>query len=254
MTFPTNLQEREAYILEKVAAREFEHYWVPITNSYNGNNAVFYVSGDCLKIDGVRVNMSAYLQQQCADILGASLLTAKLADLIHLQADIHIDPITRPITSDTSAMIDQSEKIDNAIKTKYPNEDLNGKLISSLCKFWLIDNLLNVNKTTACNYGWFCPGNSPWKGIATYPCASLMKNPETGSYFRVIQQPSTAHNYKHSDYSQSAIFVMNLCEVNENQMLLSNVLTNKDLAPLASYQGVMNILRQPQIPIYDFTT
>lgn len=250
MTFPTDLNERNEYILNKIRSRDFDHIWAPIVSGYNGHFATFYVSSDAIKIEGVRINVSAYLQQQIADILGASLLTAKIADLLHSQADIIIEPLTRPITSSTIAMIDQSEKIDTQLNKLYPNKDLSGKLISSTGKHWILNNVLNPNKITACNYGWFVnTSGTQWKGVPVYPCASLTKNPQTGAYYRLIQQPSTQHDFSHVDYSQICILLMNLCEVDGNQMLLGDVLTNKELAPLASHEGIMNILRQPQVPI-----
>jgi len=251
-SFPTDITERNNYILQKVQAGEFEHFWHPVVSGFGSHSAVFQVSSDALKIDGIRVNVSAYLQQQIADIVGGMLLTAKLADLLHSQAEITIEPLPRQITDLTSAMIDQSQKIDAQIEKKYPGVDLQNLLISTTGKSWLIDNALDVNKTVACNYGWHVNKN-PFQGINCEVCASLIKDPKTNMYYHVIQGRGTAHNNLHVDYSQICCLISHICEVDGNEMSMEDVLQNPELAPLASHQGVLHILRQPGVPIAAIT-
>lgn len=247
MTFPNDIAERDKYILQQIEMGNFEHLWHPITSTYNGHTATFFVSSDALKIENTRINCSAYLQQQIADRLGAMLLTAKLADLLHAQAEIVVEPVTRPITSSTQGMIDQSTAIDNQIAKLYPGVDVSEMLISCVCKHWLIDTMLKSNSNMACNYGFFTNTN-PWKGIPTYPCASQIKNPKTGMFYYVINSRMLAHNYLHVDYSQDCVLVMIYCEVDGVATTLHDVLMNPDLAPLASHNGVIKIFRQPGVP------
>jgi hypothetical protein len=59
------------------------------------------------------------------------------------------------------------------------------------------------------------------------------------------------HNINHSDYSQNVVLVDNRVIVDGNSMSLSEVLTNPELAPLASHQGVLKVLRQPGVQRID---
>ena len=249
-SFPTDITERNNYILQKVQAGEFEHFWHPVVSGFGSHSAIFQISSDALKIDGIRVNVSAYLQQQIADIVGGMLLPAKLADLLHSQAEIVLEHLPRQITDTTDAMINQSQKIDAQIVKKYPGVDLQGKLISTVGKVWLIDNVLDANKTVACNYGWHVNKN-PFQGINCEVCASLIKDPKTNMYYHVIQGRGTAHNNLHVDYSQICCLVSRTCEIDGNEMSLEDVLQNPDLALLASHQGVLHILRQPGVPMME---
>ena len=92
------LIDREKYILERVIGGEFEATWVPVEYSVKGISVKFDVMEDALKIDGVRVNVSAKLQQNLADLFDASLMTAQIADLIYMSASRRIDPAPMSIS------------------------------------------------------------------------------------------------------------------------------------------------------------
>ena len=195
MTFPDDVSEREAYILQQVMDGHYEARWHPIESSVNGHTARFWIMEDALKIDGVRVNVSATLEQQIADAIGASLLTPKLADLLHASAEVVIDPLPRPITSSTSAMLEQDASLNNAImKVTGSLEAAKGKIVSTIGKHWVIDQQWRTT-TNAINYGWHFVGQT-YHGIKGYPCSS-------GLPYSVIQPSSTAHNAKHVDYCLS---------------------------------------------------
>ena len=150
MTFPNAIPEREAYILQQVQAGNFEARWEQITSTIPGHTAQFWVMPDALKVEGVRVCVSAELEQKIADILEASLLTPKLADLLHSQATRVIGPLPRQITSTTQAMLEQDAAITAAIaKAGGPVSSI----VSTVGKHWVIDK--QWQKTSnAINYGW----------------------------------------------------------------------------------------------------
>jgi hypothetical protein len=243
--FPESIEERESYILQCVKDGNYQIEWVPIVSVVGQHKAKFWVSSDALKIDGIRVNVSAHLEQQIADIVGASLLTAKLADLIFDQAQIRITPITRSITASTKIMVEQSQAIDNLLskQSNYTGHEL----VSTVGKHWCIDQILSQKPNRAVNYGWHFTGND-FHGIKGEVCASLTKDPITGMYYRVIQGRGTAHDMHHVDYSQNCVLVLNACVVNDNEEKLQNILKSKELAELASHQGVMSVFRQPGVP------
>jgi len=246
MSFPSNLQEREQYILDQVQAGKYEIDWVPIKSMNDDDEVTLWVSADALKVEGTRVNVMAETQQKIADVLGAKLLTAKIADLIWLQADLILPPFPRAITSSTEAMIEHSGKIDNAIEAL--GGAAPGNLISTVGKHWLIDNKL-AQKTvgTAMNYGWHFFGQS-YQGINGEAVASLEKDPKTGMYYRLIQGRGTAHDMHHVDYSQTAMFVLRACHVNGEAAWLDDVMVDEKYAKLVNVEGVMTVLRQPGVP------
>lgn len=246
MSFPSDLQEREQYILDMVRAGKYEIDWVPIKSMDDEDEITIWVSADALKVEGVRVNVMAETQQMIADMMGAKLLTAKIADLIWLQADIIIPPFPQSITSSTEAMISHSGKIDNAIAAL--GGAAPGNLISTVGKHWLIDNKL-AQKTvgTAMNYGWHFFGQS-YQGINGEVVASLEKDPKTGMYYRLIQGRGTCHDMHHVDYSQTASFVLRSCQVNGESAWLDEVLVDEKYAKLLNVEGKMTVQRQPGVP------
>lgn len=245
---PSHGPEREKAILSNVSKGLYEVTWVPIRSKHGDHEAEFYVSADALKIGGVRFNVTATTQQQIADRIGASLLTPKLADLLHAQAEIKIGPKPRRITSTTAAMFEHSAAVDAAIvKAAGSLQAAEGKLVSTVGKHWCISEELRNVKNRALNYGWHFLG-STFEGVKGYPCDSRTLDPVKGISFYVIQPSATAHDPNHSDYSQVCVLVMQVCNVDGKQMLLSDVLRNPELAPLASHEGVMTILRQPGVP------
>jgi hypothetical protein len=243
MPFPNAIPERESYILQQVLAGNYEADWNPIDSVIDGHTARFWVMTDALKVDGVRVCVSAELQQQIADRIGASLLTPKLADLLHAQAEVVLGPLPRSITSSTQAMLEQDAAITKAIETATGVPDgAKGVIVSTVGKYWCLDKQLETKPNKAVNYGWHFQGTT-YKGIKGYPTAS---GEPKGTY--VIQQPSTAHNAQHVDYSQVCVLVLKACLLDGQISSLADVLTNPDLAKLASATGPLKVLRQPGVP------
>jgi len=248
MTFPENLAEREAYILAQVKAGSYEAEWVPVTSSSGELHAVFWVMADALKVEGIRVNVSATLEQQIADVVGGMLMTGKVADLVYQQAQLRVGPYPMPITTTTKAMIEHSEKISAAISVLTPfGESCMGKLVSSAGKDWILDKKLEASPGRACNYGWHFVGTS-YQGIKGYPCVTLSKDEMTQKPIYVIQPNATAHDPHHQDYSQTCRLMAQLCEVNGVRMLTAGLLSDPTLAVLINHDGVLKNTRQPGVP------
>lgn len=242
MTIPNAISEREAYILQQVQAGAYEARWSTIKSTNGADTAVFIVMADALKVEGVRVNVSARLEQQLADTLNCTLLTPKLADLIWLQAQISIPPYPRQITSSTQAMIEHSQKLDSFFASMGNPPGL----ASTVGKHWVIDKDLAAHPGKAENYGWHFTGSS-YQGIKGEPVATLTKDPKTGSYYRLIQGRGWAHDASHVDYSQTCVLVRRQCWVNGTLRNIEDVLTDPSLAPLAAHNGVTEIVRQPGV-------
>ena len=246
--FPDDLKARHQFILDSVDSGNYELEWTPIEIESNEHKVQIFVTKDVLKINGIRINVSARLQQQIADILDVSLPTAKISDIIFDNADIILTPNTRTITSSTEAMIEYSQLLDEQIADECTKLGISEfTLAATLGKDWCLDN--KANSTHGVNYGWNIKSvSNSWKCIPIYPCCSLMKDPVTCIYYKVIQQPSNWHNLDQDDYSQKARYIKkNICILDEETTNLSYILTTPELASLLSYDGVIKNLRQPGV-------
>lgn len=236
-----SLPVREQAILQAALDGKATNDWTTIESTYKDHVGKFHVFSDALKIEGIRVNVSAETEQKIADSMGCLLLTPKLADLAWAQATVKIAPRPRQITSSTQAMVEHSLAIDAQLP---PNA--NG-LIQTVGKHWVIDNLLATKPSKAMNYGWHFQGES-YQGLKGEVVASLMKDPKTGQYMRLIQGRGTAHDMRHVDYSQTCVLVARECVVDGQTTDLTDVLQNPELAFLANQPGKMTLWRQPGVP------
>jgi hypothetical protein len=141
-------------------------------------------------------------------------------------------------------MINHSQDIDKAIAA-FPEG-----LRSTLGKIWIIDNSLMYKTGKACNYGWHYGTTSHYKGIKGSVNASGMKDSK-GMHWYMIQSRGWHHDAKHVDYSQICILISRQCWVNGKEMDIIDVLQNPELAFLANHDGVLKVLRQPNVPILD---
>jgi hypothetical protein len=231
-------EDRDTIIRQRIASGQFEVTWLPITSAAKGHTAIFQVMADALKMDGVRINVSATLEQQIADKIGASLLTPKLADLRWMQRGTSLAPITRPIVMDTASMVTQSAAIDKAVAAKGGPSGI----IATVGKDWVISNQLPKHPGKGENYGdhfegqtW---GNAKWESAVTPP-------------FRVVQGQGWFHDPTHVDYSQVCVLVRRDCVVDGVSRDIRDVMADPELAWLLSHDGKLSITRQPGVPEQD---
>jgi len=243
MSLPSNFPAspgpaRDAVILDAIKSGNFSAAFAEITSSVAGHSATFYVFQDALKIGGVRISMSAYLEQTVADLLSCTLLTTKLSDLIFAQRTITLPPHTQTPDASmvtTGVMVAQSAWIDAQLagRTGLP---------STLGKQWVIDQLFATNSATkgkAINYGWHFDGlfnGSAWAKAAT-------------AADRVVQNPGWAHAPQEVDYSQNCILVSRLCVVDGVERDILDVYADPVLSYLANSSGVLKVTRQPGVPV-----
>ena len=232
---------RDAAILGAVKTGDYEINWATITSDIAGHHAEFRVFADALKIGGVRVSVSAWLQQTLADMLGCSLLTAKLADLLFAQRAVTLPPHTQTPDATmvaTAVMVKQSAWIDSQIGAAGPG------IVQTVGKHWIIDNLFATNPATAgkaLNYGWHM--TSPTFAGSSWPKAVTLPNVWT------IQNRGWAHAPQEVDYSQNCVLVARDCLVDGVSADLQVVLQDPELASLANADGVLRVLRQPGVPL-----
>jgi hypothetical protein len=242
MTFPEKLVDREKYIYDQVIAGNFSAEWVPLEYSDGTRTIKFEVMKDALKVDGVRVNVSAELQQKLADIFNASFLTSHIADLMFINAIHRIGPCPMTISSTVASMKKHSQLVDAQI-----GQEASG-LVAPAGKHWILDRKLDYNSSKACNYGWHFTGPS-YRGIKGFPAASK-QNKLNGKAISVIQPNACAHDMRHSDYSQICQLVSQVCWIDGVEHRLSNVLQDPTKCDLAVSGGPLIYVRQPgTIPI-----
>jgi len=206
------LEERESIIIAAVQAGEYQVDWKTLTIEEGSHAVELHVFADALKIDGVRVNASAQTCQHIADLIGACLLTPKIADQVWLQRETTLSPRTQSINATTPGMIKHSEAVE---------EQLEGQtgLLDTIGKLWVLDEDILRNQRLpqqAMNYGWhFAPGRK-WGGINGNPTASLIKDPETRQYVHMIQSRGWHHDIHHVDYClapSTRVLTADLCWV-----------------------------------------
>lgn len=237
---PENIQLRENYIYNQVLNGLFDARWVDIVKSTNGRTIRLRVMEDALRIDDVRVNVTAVLAQKLADIFDASLPTAMVADMMFAAAVRRAAPCPVQISTSTASMIKHSQSVDKQLK----NQGTTG-LVATCGKHWVLDKKLESKPQAACNYGWHFNGSS-FQGIKGFSPASS----EAGHNVRVIQPNTTGHDALHVDYSQICQLVSQTCWIDNVEMKFSDILKDPAYADLVSHQGALNIDRQPgTVPI-----
>ena len=240
---PTKLgKERDEWILGAVLDGRADFSFADVRSDAGEKTAVFRVFRDALTIEGVRMNVSASLQQRIADVTGCMLMTAKVADLLWMQREVTLTPFTRPITSSTEAMIDNSAKIDAALSefTAKPQG-----IVQTVGKHWIVDNDLASHPGKAMNYGWHFSGSN-FSGLTGEVNASLQKD-QAGTYVRLIQGRGTAHDPSHTDYSQICVLMSRTCLLDGSEVDIQSVLSDPSTASLGSHQGPLKVFRQPGV-------
>lgn len=181
-----------------------------------------WVFADALKVNHIRVAVTAQEAQEVADVLGALLPTPRIEDLTWQQAEVRIEPHPGDVVRKTAAQ--HSAEIDR---------DLGGRtgLVVTVGKSWVLTNSLRAGR--AANYGWH--GTA-----APYPSVSIPG-------IKVWQPVGTEHNAAHRDYSQTLRLVRRACEVDGKDADLGAVLQDPELARHVSHEGPLRLLRQPGV-------
>jgi hypothetical protein len=245
---PKTGSERDAQLLAMVQSGDYSVEFGDLPSRANGHSAVFRVFADALKIQGVRISVSASLAQRIADTLECLLLTARLADLLWAQRSLTLRPklqVPDATMGDTRVFEDESEWIDGQLASVGWR---GGGIVQTVGKHWIIDNELLKHPGMACNYGWhLAPDN-----MLVDTKGNVIKSPSLESTVslpnvKLVQGRGFRHDAYHADYSQNCVLVSRHCQVDGSYMDLVDVLQSPDLAPLASAQGPLRVLRQPGV-------
>lgn len=197
-----DITTREGQILALLEDGQTDHAWVPLVWTAGGHQMSVLVSRRALALyDGTNrliVNMSYNSAQKAADLLGAAMMTTKIADEIQKQAPVKIAPITQTWSQDgtmskTDRMVEQSGYIDKAVGSTDELVSNEGKDWVITRRFWVppqgTGNAGQVHNSA--NFGWYLPSS---------------KSTSPGG-MHVIQSVGLTHNRAHTDYSQLLRFV-----------------------------------------------
>jgi len=241
MGFPEKLSDREKYIFDNVIAGNFDARWVEVVHTIGGIEVKFNVMEDALKIDGVRINVSAKLQQQLADVFDASLMTAQVADIVYANAARRIDPAPMTISSTVASMVKHSTNVENKLK----NLQVKDGLVSDPGKHWILDKKMESSPNRACNYGWHFLGAS-YQGINGFPVPTKV-NVVSSKQVKVIQPNACAHDAAHSDYSQICQLISQTCWIGGVEKRFSELLTDPVMSVYVNHNGPLKFTRQPGV-------
>lgn len=230
------LRSQELVKLIRQGAAEYK--WADIKSQDGDRVLIMRVTAEPVKVAGVRINLTARGEQQAADALDVLLLTQKISDLIHEQADLKIQPQYQQWVNDGSMsradrMVEYSQILDRVIAGRP------FRLASNLGKDWILTPELFKSgnhpaslkpwKERGANYGWYQDSGKP------------------------IQPVGHAHGLDHADYSQLVRFVSPMAQLSLDGgksfqiVKLADILTSNQYYPLASYQR-LGAARHPGVP------
>lgn len=222
-TFNLNKRQRELYIVKEILQGNIPDFLrqlqpVIITTKQNNKNikAILWVMPDYLAIgsnkDYVRIPMDPVSAQKIADAFGFLIPTTKMVDEIYKSARIKLDP--RPL-SPGKKMTSSAYYLrhNNIINAQLKNKLGISYLIAGHKKDVVITNKLNNFPYRVAIYGWHRRSN----GIP-------------------IQPLSIVHSNDYADYSHGIRLVANKILINGQEYVLENVLKDKKLCMIVSYE------------------
>jgi len=225
--------ERNQIIIKAVEDKLIKFNWVPITSEIPGHKAIFYVTEDAgyFELENgyrYRPQVTATMTQQCADILGASMVTAKIMDLSYKQAVIVEDATILTAGPEMSSST-YSKKYNDLVEKKRTGRS---GLFRDCGKSWLLSNHLPTS-AGAVNYGFF------YKDAPAISAGGL----------HLYQNIGSMHNAQHLDYSQVLFLMDSTCTVDDVTCNVKDIMQDKELCHLINYDGILKYIRQPHVDL-----
>lgn len=242
-----DVKAREAVLLTYLG--QISWSWEEVTHTAGGHTLKFLVMRDGMKLEGIRLSMSATLSQQIADRIGAVLPTPRLSDLIYQYAPVKLAPITHSDWAANGTMANlanmktQSALVDAAIGERQG-------LVADVGKDWTINNGL-LKATNGCGPGW--PALAVGQVASNYGWhVASGGDVAVTAGMRVIQGGTwggRCHDRTHADYSQCSRLIQLACELDGVTADIRDVLTSPDptINALVSHEGALLTTRQPGV-------
>ena len=227
-------KNRDDKILQAITSGLAVCTWAPIVSSIPGHTAIFQVCEDAVHVileneSRFRFQVNATLAQKCADLLGASLTTAKINNLSYQQAKIKL-PATLLPPGPEMVTTSKSKVWNTALEKKRKSLKVEG-LVRDCGKAWILSNKLGLRNNIAINYGFYDP-RAPYSN-------------KIGQ--QMWQTLGTRHDNTHTDYSQTLLLMSASCQVDGQEMKVCEVMKDPTLCKLISDEGVLKFTRQPGV-------
>lgn len=249
MALPVDHAARNKYILDAASRGALDVSWWPLTVQERGHTIRLLVTARPVRCDGIIFGAGARLAQQCADALGALLVTPKLLDLMYAARDVDVEPMpllgtSKPgggVWTDADMMSTEIFEYHTSLVDEAVGSWKMG-IVQSCAKPFVIAKAASAQHGV--NYGWHLPVGtpSPWRGVSIYP--SVTENA------MVIQQPSTWHGLDQDDYASGLIAVYGECLVDGLPRKTADVYQDADLAWCVSHEGPLPNVRQPGVDVF----
>ena len=227
--YESSLEERESIIFEEIMQGNVPSFLrsfikikaIELSSDKKQHRIILWILPDYLSVgsddDFLRIPMTPQTAQRIADKLDCLLPTKKIVDIIWNSGKVKLEPI--PIDPKyyeiTSPLIFylHNELIEEQ------RRDKPGFPVVGHKKDVVITNRLLNNPNRVAIYGWHRRNGVP------------------------IQPLSIVHSSKYYDYSHGIRLVKNAVKVDDKAMRLEDLLVDKKLAPLLTYEGRMEFLR-----------
>ena len=214
--------ERDKLVLKGIEDGVLQSTWSAVKSEFEGEEAIFSVTSDALHAvldDGSRFRpqCTAVLQQKCADLLAASLPTAKMMDLSYAQAEVKLD--CQPLAASGKMTYTSASKEYNLLlEKKRGNRE---GLIRDCGKSWILSNKMSKSSNTAVNHGFYSSSGPARSGLGQ----------------KLYQNEGAAHNKLHTDYSQVIILMSSECLLNNELVKVTDLMSHPKLSKLLNYSG-----------------
>lgn len=220
--------EREAATMAAILAGNVPSWlrrWVPIRLSEGKRTLIVLVQPDYLAVgsdaDAVRMPMNPMTAQAIADRTNAVLMTDRLSDAVHAQADIRLEPKPLTMLREATTTFVQHD----AIIAEQLGATPKGRLVAGIKKDVVLTNRLLDRPARVAIYGWHYPNGKP------------------------IQPLTTVHVDWYVDYSHGVRLVSRRCWLDGKERDLRDALKDPELAPLLASEGPLRVTSYADRPV-----
>jgi hypothetical protein len=198
---------------------------VKVASPDGRHSGAFQISADYLSIgttsDFIRIPLTPLSAQRICDILGFSLPTTKMVDLAWKQASVRLAP--QPMGPPYDATMGSMARIaEHNARVETQRAGRTG-LVRGHKKDVVLTNQLAARPRQVAIYGWHQSNGTP------------------------IQSLTLVHTNTYMDYSHGIALIGKTMVLDGGEVDIAEVLSDPELAPLLSDEGVLKVLRQPGV-------
>lgn len=179
------------------------------------HKVIFEVMPDYLAvgsdIDFCRIPMNPYTAQRLADEFGASLITAKISDLIYSMAEIKLKPFNYVPVGNANELVTKFEEHNSQTESQFKEAGgKHGQLVAGIKKDVILSGRLATQPNKVVIYGWHKPDGMP------------------------IQPVYSGHVWWYVDYSHGIRFINNQVLIDRKSVLFTDILKDPVLYKIFS--------------------